>query len=233
MQQIIRFSAMLVIAVFVSSAAASAQTKPLRHIVYDFSVGFQTRNIMANTSGDGNSEQAANDSDKGEIVVDISGVEPDGGLVLTVAEKALDNKRNSGASTCVVYANTNVVCSGSPNPEELSVVRTLSPKFFDPSNLDANHHWQVSNPSAGVQIDFTANVAAGSTTVAITAERNEKAPGGNSSHSEGKYSYDMVKLLPTTISEYQTVRQQAGTSYSTIIIDMSATLATDSGIAKN
>lgn len=238
MQRLFSFAAaMLAIGAFSLPISSLAQAKPTRHLVYDFTVGTKSDSIAQNdemATGSATSDLGGSGSDAGQVIVDISGVEPDGGLVLAVSETSRSNHAAKPA-TCVVYANTNVVCgAGDVHPEETSVIRTLSPKFFDASNLDAHHHWQVSNAAAGVTIDFTATPNADGSSVAIASERHEKASNGNSVDAEGKYAYDMAKLLPTSLSEYQTIRQQNGAgAYTTIIIDVTAKLASDSGLAKS
>lgn len=234
---LIRIAAMLGIAVFSFPAAAAAQAPPTRHLVYDFTVGVKTDKISSNSATEtvsGSSDFGEMNSDKGQIAVDVSGVEPDGGLVLAVTETAR-NGRTSKAITCVVYPDTSVVCADTDvRPEEESVIRTLSPKFFDASALDANRHWQVTNATAGVKIDFTASPNPDGVTVGITSERVQTAPNGNSVRANGKYNYNTAKLLPTTLSEYETIREQGGASqYQTTVIDITATLASDSGTAKN
>jgi hypothetical protein len=230
-------SAVLGIVVFCSPAAALAQAQPTRHLVYNFSVGIKQDSVQENNemaTGAETSDLGGSNSDKGQIMVDVSGVEPDGGLVVIVSEAARGN-HSAKPVTCVVYPDTSEVCgAGDVHPEETVVLRTLSPKFFDASNLDANHHWQVANAGAGVKIDFTANPGADGVSVAITAERVQKATNGNTEVANAKYAYDTTKLIPTSLSEYQTLRQQNGAgAYSTTVIDTTATLASDSGLAKS
>jgi len=228
---------MAAIVAFCFPISALAQAKPTRHLVYDYTVGTKSDSISDNNeiaTGAATSDLGGSGSDSGQIIVDISGVEPDGGLVLAVSETSRSN-HSAKPATCVVYSNTNVVCgAGDVHPEEMSVIRTLSPKFFDASNLDAHRHWQVSNAAAGVTIDFTATPNADGTSLGIVSERHEKASNGNTVDAEGKYSYDTAKLIPTSLSEYQTVRQQNGAgAYTTIIIDVTAKLASDSGLGKS
>ncbi len=239
-------AAVLGIVFFSGAGTGLAQTASTeRHLVYDFTVGVQTSNTSqtsaaqetqgGNVPGYGYNDMAAGDSDKGQISVDVKGVEADGGLVVDVSETSVRSNRGSAASTCVVYPNTNVMCGAADvHPEAVSVLRTLSPKFFDPGALDANRHWQVSNPAAGVTIDFRAGPSAGGPTVTIDAERVEKYTNGSSVNSNAKYAYDLTKLVPTSLTEYQTIRQQNGAgAYSTVTFDTTATLVSDSGSGKS
>jgi hypothetical protein len=230
-------------ALMLAAVPASAQTVQ-RHLVFDFSVGVQNdthdtdasskmSNDLngANINGTGDTSYLGIASDKGTIPVDVFGVEPDGGLVVKVGENG-QNVRKAAPVECVVYPTTNVICaSGQVFPEELAVIRTLSPKFFDPSTLDAKHHWHQGSDVAGVSLDFTAGTPAG-TIVPISENDDEKVAGGQGStmHGTDTYSYDMSKNVSTQLKEYDTIRKQMGPGqYANIIIDITAQLATDSG----
>jgi hypothetical protein len=227
---------------------ALAQDHPQRHLVYNFTVGVQNdthdtdsqlkmNNVTGgNVAGTGDTSYLGVGSDKGTIPIDIMGVEPDGGLVVNVSENGQNNRR-AKAVECVVYPTTNVICaSGEVFPEELAVIRTLSPRFFDPSVEDAQHHWHQGSPAAGVSLEFTAGASSG-TVVPISEIDDEKVQGGQGStlHGTDTYTYDMAKSVSTQLKEYDTIRKQLGPGqYSNIIIDITATLATDSGsTAKN
>lgn len=247
MQRLLFLLAVLSIAFSVSPAPAAAdQPAAQRHLVYTFDVGIQNDSHDTNSAvrfngtsnggaggevtGTGDTAYGGTGSDMGQILVDVQGIETDGGLVVSVSEKA-KNYRNAGATACVVYGNTNVVCgTGTVNPEEIDVLRTMSPHFFEASDLDANKHWHEGSDAAGIGIDYT--VAANNNGIlTINAQRNEKFQGAvrGTTSSSAKYTYDMNKLLPTAITEYTTIREETGPGqYSNITIDFKATLATDS-----
>jgi hypothetical protein len=237
------------LALAVTALPAAAQQTVQRHLVYSFTVGVQNdthdtdsqlkengtanRGAGGDTSGTGDTSYMGVASDKGTIPVDVFGVEPDGGLVVRVSEVG-QNVRKAAPVECVVYPTTNVICaSGEVFPEELAVIRTLSPKFFDPSALDAKHHWHQGSDAAGVSLDFIAGTPAG-TVVPISEIDDEKVAGGQSStmHGTDTYSYDMAKNVSTQLKEYDTIRKQTGAGqYSNIVIDITAQLATDSQAA--
>ncbi len=248
MQRLLVSLAVLSVAFSVSPASASAdQPAAQRHLVYAFDVGIQSDSHDTNSAvrfngtanggnggsatGTGDTSYGGNGSDMGQILVDVQGVEQDGGLVISVSEKA-KNYRNAAPTTCVVYANTNVTCgTGIVNPEEISVVRTLSPHFFDPSGLDAKKHWHEGSDAAGIGIDYTV-AAMNDGILTINAQRNEEFKGAvrGTTSSTAKYTYDMNKLMPTAITEYTTIREESGPGqYSNITIDFKANLASDSG----
>ncbi|HTV93141.1 MAG TPA: hypothetical protein VMG98_10525 [Verrucomicrobiae bacterium] len=242
---------LIIIAVVAFTGAALpafAQQQVQRHLVYDFSVGVQndahdtdTSSKMSNTNGGaningtGDTSYASLVSDNGTIDVDVFGVEPDGGLVVKVDEHALRTNRTLKPVECVVYPTTNTVCgAGDVNPEEMAVLKTLSPKFFDPGALDAKHHWHEGNDAAGISLDFVAGTPSGNV-VPISLDDNEKiggGSGGSTLHGNDSYSYDMVKTVPTQLKEYDTIRKQTGAGqYTNVVIDITATLATDSSVA--
>ncbi|MBV8638339.1 MAG: hypothetical protein JO322_09655 [Candidatus Eremiobacteraeota bacterium] len=245
MQRLLFLLAVLSIAFSVSPASAAAdQPAAQRHLVYTFDVGIQNDSHDTNSAvrfngegngsvvtGTGDTQYQGTGSDMGQISVDVQGVETDGGLVVSVSEQA-KKYRTAGATTCVVYANTNVVCgAGTVNPEEISVMRTLSPHFFDSTALDAKKHWHEGSDAAGIGIDYTV-MGIDNGIVTIDAQRNEKFQGSTrgTTSSTAKYTYDMNKLMPTAITEYTTIREETGPGqYSNITIDLKATLATDSG----
>lgn len=245
MQRILSYLAVLGIAISASPASVSADTPAAqRHLVYAFDVGIQSNSHETDSAvkgvgegnggtvtGTGDTNYGGTGSDKGQISIDVQGVEQDGGLVVSVSEKA-NNYRTAAAVACVVYPNTNVVCgSGTVNPEEISVLRTLSPHFFDASNLDAKKHWHEGSDAAGIGIDYTV-ASMDNGIVTINAERTQKYQGSmrGSEQATAKYTYDMNKLMPTAITEYTTIRQETGAGqYTNITIDFKASLASDNG----
>jgi hypothetical protein len=238
-------SAMAAFGVVAAASPALAQTgPPQRHLVYDFTVGVSNDSHDAesatrlsgggaNLNGTGDAQYDATASDKGEIAVDVFGVEPDGGLVVKVSESARAN-RSAAPVTCVVYPTTNVPCAqGQVSPEELAVLRTLSPKFFDAGALDAKGHWHEGSDAAGISIDY-AMLANANGVVTIEGQTKQTLPQDGSLVGAEKYTYDVAKTVPTQLTDYQTVRQRSGPGqYSNTIFDITATLASDSGAGKS
>jgi hypothetical protein len=178
----------------------------------------------------GQTSYAGSVDDKGQIVVDIAGLQPDGALVLSVSEAA---ERRSGAATdCLVYQDTNVKCAGPVFPEELAVMRTLSPKFLDPAFSDAGRHWHVDHGTQDVPSDFTVAAKADSS-VTVDEQRSVTMAGSKRGTitTEAKYVYDQNRLLPTSIAEYTLVHaeQDAGHTADTTV-DITASLIADSAM---
>jgi hypothetical protein len=229
MQRLFLFVAIVAITTLGCGRIALADAPSKRHLVYDFTVGVSsTQHFNSSQAGTGDNAIAGVVADKGQISVDYLGVESDGGLVVNVSEAA-HATRTLAATTCVVYANTNVLCgSANVNPEEYSIIRTLSPKFFDATALDANRHWKVEVANAGVSIDFTAAPGANGV-LSIDSKRVEKSVSGDLTNAEGKYTYEIARFLPTSIKEYTKMHQQSRPgAYADITIDLQATLTSDS-----
>jgi hypothetical protein len=228
---------------------AGAQQQVQRHLVYDFSVGITNdthdtnaseRMIStaggANASGTGDTQYLGLNSDFGKITVDAYGVEPDGGLIVKVSESTQHANRNAPEVECVVYPTTNVVCGDVQlYPEEMVILHTLSPKFFDPAALDTKRHWHEGSDAAGISLDFTVTGTSGNS-VTILEDNNQKIAGvhGSTVHGTATYTYDVAKTIATQMKEYDTIRQQTGPGqYANITVDVTASLATDSVAAKN
>jgi hypothetical protein len=236
-----------------ASAPAFAQQQPQRHLVYNFTLGMQNdthdsessvktinaphfgseyQNVY--TSGDARYEGVG--SDTGTITVDVHGMRSDGGLQVEISE-AGRNYRKAAPMVCAVYPTTKIACAGQIFPEEAAVLSTLSPTFFDPARLDAKNHWQDRNDIPGLTLDFTASAPTGSV-ISISEQKNEKVSGGLGGTTVGSatFDYDTVRRVTTGLKAYDTVRPAQGEpgQYSNIIVNITATLATDSGTtAKN
>ncbi len=200
---------------------------PERVLVYSFTVGINDRTVDASAGEHGNL-QRNEVSDLGTITVTVVGLDPGGGLVVNVAENARTN-RSVAPDECIIFSNTNVLCGSSVvTPEETSILRTLNPKFVDPTALDAKGHWHIA-PGSGVSIDYT--ISQNAAGFAITGTRDESSPQGTV-HSEMTYTYDAPKVVTTQLHEYQTVRQQSGTLNSLTTIEVQGTLTSDSLASK-
>jgi hypothetical protein len=156
---------------------------------------------------------AASDA-KGTITVQVTGTQPDGGLILSVAMQG-GNTGNGPPATCVVYGNTRTICD--PNKEvysqEYALLRFLGPKFVDPNQLDANKHWRVTQdqPNQSMQADYTINGnSAGTMQIGETRKIQEGSARKLTTNVETKIAYDFNRSLPTTIDEYVTQRVDNG-----------------------
>jgi hypothetical protein len=186
--------------------------------------------------GTGDTHYAGVASDVGTIAVDVSGIQPDGGLLVSVSE-AGQNYRKAAPMTCAVYPTAKIACSGQIFPEEAAVLTTLSPAFFDPSRLDGKNHWHEDGGVPGLSLDFTASAPRGNF-VTIAEDRNQKFSEGlgGTLHGSATFTYDTAKRVATALKAYDTERPAQGQpgQYTNIVYDITATLVTDNATtAKN
>ncbi len=174
-------------------------------------------NSYAN-AGSGQSHYEAALDDKGTMTVNIIGKQPDGGLILNISEIG-QNARRAPPATCVVYGNTRVICD--PNKtvfsEEYTLLRFLGVNFVDPSQLDANKHWNATGLS-GPGLDITASYTIDSNNnglMQIGETRTITNTGASirvTTQVESKIGYDYNRLVPTSIEEYVQQRNDRGTA---------------------
>lgn len=235
------------------AAITVAQVPPPRHLVYNFTLGMQNDthdsasavkqvNDPGFSSGDFETIHGTGDtpfkgiaSDTGTITVDSFEVRSDGGLRVRVSETGR-NYRSAAPVECVVYPTTRVACAGAILPEEAVVLSTLSPTFFNPAVLDVKNHWHGGNDVPGLSLDFTAGQPKGSV-VSIAEDQNQRVAGGMGGvvHGTATFTYDTVKRVSTHLEAYDTIRQEGQPGqYSNVIVDITATLTSDTGqTAKN
>jgi hypothetical protein len=196
-------------------------------------VDSETASLAGGTNGI--SHYGGSLNDKGTMTVQILGKQPDGGIIVSIAE-AGENIRRAPAATCVVYGNTKVICD--PNKtvytEEYTLLRFLGSNFVDPNQLDAKHHWQIVQDSPAMNV--TSDYVLGATTtsdVKISEARKIRQAGGGSLTTDVQTAigYDMSRAVPTSVDEYVTQRHDngvAGTSttiYQTTLQLVSDTMA--------
>jgi hypothetical protein len=248
-----------VIAAAILIAVTQAGTPPpFRHLVYNFTYtnsSDQTHHdsgivnqgdalrhnavVLPSTGGaagstsSGVSNYTNSVNDQGTIVVNVTRIQPDGGLVVAVSEQAT-GPRAALPATCVVYGNTTVVCDSSKlvNAEELALLRLLGSNFIDPAQIDAKNHWRVDQSSASESdvADFSIGKNDG-TTMNITSQRVYKTTGIGlgTTTTNATIVYDFPRALPTSVVEDQVTRQN-GTAgdYTTVRTQTSMALVEDS-----
>jgi hypothetical protein len=187
-------------------------------------------------TGTGDEQHLGVASDKGTISVDVNGMRSDGGLQVEVSETG-QTYRKAAPMVCAVYATTKIACAGEILPEEAAVLSTLSPSFFDPSRLDSKNRWHEDGGVPGVSLEFRASAPSGSV-ITIDETKNAQVAGGLGGTTAGSatFTYDTVRRVTTALKAYDTERPTQGQpgQYSNIILDITATLASDTGTtAKN
>ena len=238
--------AAVVAALAALALGATPSSPPVRVLVYTFTyTNFTTETI--HDSGinapafhapvSGVAESRAADSDLGTITVEVLRVQPDTGLIVSVAEDA-HGHRSARPATCVVYGNTNVICDPDVrvNTEELSLLRLLGSNFVDTNQIDAKNHWRVDQSGnrmsdvADFSIDKNQD---GMLKISSTRILRETDAIGFVSTTNGTISYDWGRLVPTSVVDDETIRQPGSLDrYSTVRTQTSLTLIRDSAAAK-
>jgi hypothetical protein len=230
-----------------SAIPALADAPPMRHLVYSFTYG-STQSVSASdqtpyhtdpngnmmpNAGSGVSDYQGSLKDKGTMVVDVMREQPDKGLVVIVSENA-EITRKASPATCVVYANTEVICDPNKtvNPEEYTLLRFMAQNFVDPNDLDAKKHWgfNTSNGGMALKSDYTI-VHSNGTMMTIDEVRSIKREGtqGQTTNIQSTIDYDFGHAIPTAIVEYVTQRSDRGVGgNSTTIYQTGFRLVTDS-----
>jgi hypothetical protein len=238
-------------AVAIVRAPASAVEVP-RHLIYSFTFGVQGsdssrdsatvesngENGLVGTSGSGISHYQGSVGDTGTMNVDITGQESDGGVVVSISENGKDT-RKAPAATCVVYANTSVLCDPNKtvNEEEYTLLRFLSPNFVDPTRMDAQQRWHVSQSSqrstvsADYGIEHSAN---GMLSIKETRSIRGQGPGVATVDGQTSILYDFNSRVPASIDEYVTQRTERGVAgNSTSVFQTTLKLVSDSSSASH
>ena len=160
--------------------------------------------IVGGTNGI--SHYGGNLTDKGTMTVDIVKRQADGALVVMISEQG-EQIRRASAAECVVYGNTHVICD--PNKtvytEEYTLLRFLGGNFVDPSQLDANRHWVVTQDNGldNVHADYTINSNDnGMMSIGEKRSVKEYGVGHLTTNVETKIAYNFKQSVPTSIDEY-------------------------------
>jgi len=228
----------IVFAAFGTHAALADASKPLRHLVYNFTVGIST-NTAVSASGIGSAGSAnygAGLTDKGTITVDVEQAVDDKigkALVLNVSEQA-QNTRTVAVTPCIVYGDGTIVFDPSLklNEEERALIKYLGRGFIDTTKVDANNHWQVAkNGSQGkMQDDYTVKSAvAGLLTIDVQSTMHISGAQGTDATTNGTLVYDTNKTVLQKLHEETVERQDEGLSkYNTSRTNVDASLLSDS-----
>ncbi|MDQ6930396.1 MAG: hypothetical protein M3126_07000 [Candidatus Eremiobacteraeota bacterium] len=231
-----------------ASAADSAISLPVRHLVYRFTVGIQSSMTthdsgISNQSdnsggahpfhGSGITDYQGNAGDEGTILVDIAGPSGDGGVVLSVSESAR-NARSLPAATCVVYGvSLAVICSSEfVNTEEMAVVRLVGDNFVARASRHLSSHWVVpGNISGGTETNEFTVTNVQNTQLSIGEQRVDKVRGAQNfdATTNGTIVYDVSAGVPVAVHEMNIWRDAGGSQgQNTVRTFTDLTLVTDS-----
>ncbi|HEY6450572.1 MAG TPA: hypothetical protein VIX60_07835 [Candidatus Cybelea sp.] len=153
-------------------------------------------------------------TDKGTMTVNVLRRQPDGALVVMISEQG-ENLRRASPAECVVYGNTHVICDPDKTiyTEEYTLLRFLGGNFVDPTALDANRHWIVTQDSGldNVHADYTINSDVnGMMQIGEKRSVKESGAGHLTTDVETKVGYDSKRSVPTSVDEYATQYTDGG-----------------------
>ncbi len=170
--------------------------------------------------------------DRGQIVVDVMGVQSDTGLIVNISENAR-NTRSAPAVMCVIYGNGSFICEQGKktNEEEIALLRVLGQDFVNPALLDAHNHWQTGSTTADTQETNDYNISSQNGNMAqITFTRQLKVhgPQGYDASTSGKMTYNTkLEVVVSDVEETET-RQETGQSYNRLDQTIALNLVSDS-----
>jgi hypothetical protein len=194
----------------------------MRHLAYSFDITITSELTVqssgideAGGGGSGVTHYGAGNTDKGTITVDIMGVQPDTGLIVSIAEQGRGN-RSAEPATCIVYGIGSVVCdpNAKVNEEEMSLLRVLGRNFVNTATIDAKRHWQnVANGAGGKEVnDYTISSDNHDGLLGIDFQRVLTVEGasGYRADTHGSLSYNEKLSVPTQVKEDTVTRTHVG-----------------------
>lgn len=198
-----------------TAPAATPAAAPARHLVYSFTFESSQNGTKPNEAGPGQSNSYSSTiDDKGTITVDVMKEASDRGLVVSVSEQAT-NTRSSAASTCAIYGDTNVVCDPTKqvNSEEYTLLRFLGVNFIEPTKIDANGQWTISQSKPPVTVTASYIIKTnddGVMKIEETRHFKDTSGGSTTIDTQTKVDYNWKRLLPTGIDEYSNEERHSG-----------------------
>lgn len=220
--------------------ARAEAPKPLRHLVYTFSVGITTNTAVSSsgigTGGSGVTDYGGGVMDKGTIAVDVlQAVDDKRGkaLVVSVKEDARES-RTAPPVSVILYGDGTVLYDPSLKlqDEERAILKYLGRGFFDSSKLDANNHWQIAQADrqGKIQDDYTVkNSTDGVLNINVVSTIQLSGATPVNSATTGTIVYDANKTVLKSLHLQGTDRRSEGIgTYDTSHSQIDADLTSDS-----
>ncbi len=257
-----RLSATVLLAVLVAAplaagaAGAPAAARPLRTLSFSVDVhvlelretpgeGIQgTRPAVVvkgrmvggstnNATGNGDRTRGASLKATGSIDVDVISATDDAGLVVDVAENALERMR---PKVRIVIAPDGAMFFDPKNAvnlteEEIAVARWLARGFYGDHPTEPGTAWTVDQSANGhVDLEHYRVVARDAHNVTLEYALEEKVPGatGYAATREGSLVYDTAYIVPVKATFQSESRRQVGPAYETTRTSVTLALTADS-----
>ena len=188
----------------------------------------QTRPI----TGSGDQRLGASISTKGSITVDVIQATDDAGLVVDVAEDAVDRVRprvRIGISSdgALFFDPTNAL---KLSEEEIAVVHWLGRGFYGDHPTTVGTSWivdQSANGHTDVERYEVMAREASQVTLGYALEQHTTLSSGYEGKREGSLVYDIALVVPVKASFESVARRQVGESYDTLRTSVKLTLTAD------
>ncbi|HEY6234599.1 MAG TPA: hypothetical protein VIW69_05740 [Candidatus Elarobacter sp.] len=185
------------------------------------------------TTGSGERTRGATLKATGSIDVDVISATDDAGLVLDVAENALERMR---PKVRIVLAPDGAVFYDPKNAanlteEEIAVVRWLARGFYGDHPTEPGTMWTIDQSANGhVDLEHYRVVAHDAHNVTLDYALEEKAPGatGYAATREGSLVYDTALIVPLKATFQSEARRQVGAGYETTRTSVTLALTADS-----
>ena len=188
----------------------------------------QTRPI----SGSGDQRSGASLATKGSITVDVIQATDDAGLVVDVAEDAVDRVRPKvrvGISSdgALFYDPTN---APRLSEEEIAVVHWLGRGFYGDHPTTVGTSWivdQSANGHTDIERYHVMATEASHVTLGYELEQRMTLSSGYTGTREGSLVYDIAMVVPVKASFESVARRQVGESYDTLRTSVRLALTAD------
>ncbi len=184
-------------------------------------------------NGSGERTLGATVTASGSIDVDVISATDDAGLVVDVAENALDRTRPKvrivlGPDGAVYYDPKN---AQNLSEEEIAIVRWLARGFYGDHPTEPGTAWTVDQSSNGhVDLEHYRVIAREAHNVTLDYALEEKVPGatGYAATREGSLVYDTALIVPVKATFQSESHRQVGPAYETKRTSVTLALKADS-----
>jgi hypothetical protein len=183
-------------------------------------------------TGSGDQRSGASLATKGSITIDVIQATDDAGLVVDVAEDAIDRVRPKvrvaiAGDGALFYDPTN---APRLSEEEIAVIHWLGRGFYGDHPTTVGTSWivdQSANGHTDVERYQVMAKDASHITLGYELEQRVTVSSGYSGTREGSLVYDVAMVVPVTASFESIARRQVGDSYDTLRTSVRLTLTAD------
>ena len=216
----------------------SAPTKPVRRLVYAFSVDYVTNGELHDSgmsaggeggNGSGVESMLGGGGRRGTMNVDVVGFSPDGALIVAVNESLEHEPRRGERFTCTIYGDGHVLCPHADGPltdAENLLLSMLGRGFIDAGVSPTNHHWRRTYDGKQVSVvtDYTLTDPGNGSPVTIVKHSTVKSRVRTIGDSveDGTIVYDRALSVPDTVKDVTYETRATGSLQSTFAFTLTS-----------